>query len=164
MGTCLGRFRNWLCVKDTGAAYHSDCRKDIKSLHELCVQVSHEQKQKYSLWLDLKIHSAENKNQLRVQFRNFYRGRHSRYIYHSLDPGTQQAVGTHHLQAVLIHPCTYNKSVILEIACLPVLFSCIVIDFCSLGMTVAFRELPLKVGHSCIQALYPCLCLILSNQ
>lgn len=40
MGICLGRFRNWLCVKDTGAAYQSDCRKDIKSLREPCVQVS----------------------------------------------------------------------------------------------------------------------------
>lgn len=74
MGICLWMFRNWLCVKDTGAAYHSDCRKDIKSLHELCVQVSLEWKQKYSLWLDLKIYSAENKTQLRVRLSNFLLG------------------------------------------------------------------------------------------
>lgn len=35
-----------------------------------------------------------------------------------------------------------------------------VIDLCSFGMTVVFRELPLKVSHSYVWALYSCLCFI----
>lgn len=92
MGICLRRFRNWLCVKDTGAAYQYDCRKDIKSLHELCVQVSLEWKQKYSLWLDLKIHSVENKNQLHLLLRNYLQWECiGHQVYNPMDTGSFQS-------------------------------------------------------------------------
>lgn len=154
-------------MKDTGAAYHSDCRKDIKSLHELCVQVSLEWKQKYSLWLDLKIYSAENKTQLRVRLSNFLLGGGvlglSSFGHWDLASNLSSA----DCSALHVH----MKLIVLEIVCLSNLlhmyhhmirhmYRHMVIDLCSFGMTVVFRELPLKVSHSYIWALSPCLCFI----
>lgn len=57
----------------------------------------------------------------------------------------------------------HMKLIILEIACfssLPHMYRHMVIDLCSSGMMVAFHELPSKVSHSYIWALYPCLCFV----
>lgn len=74
-------------------------------------------------------------------------------------------------QSVICRQCSalhvHMKLIILEIVCfssLPHMYRHMirhmVIDLCSSGMTVVFRELPSKVSRSYIWALYPCLCFI----
>lgn len=78
-------------------------------------------------------------------------------------------------QSVICRLCSalhvHMKLIILEISCLSNLLHMyhhmichmhhhMVIDLSSFGMMVVFHELPLKVSHSYIWALYPCLCFI----
>lgn len=78
-------------------------------------------------------------------------------------------------QSVICRLCSalhvHMKLIILESACLSNPFHMyrhmirhmyrhMGIDLCSFGMTVVFHELPLKVSHSYIWTLSPCLCFI----
>ena len=78
-------------------------------------------------------------------------------------------------QSVICRLCSalhvHMKLIILEIECFSSpphmyrhmirhMYRHMVIDLCSSGMMVAFHELPSKVSHSYIWALYPCLCFI----